>query len=216
MQNQESNNNNVVIIMTNRNGIAKKSLFKSSYLYRDLCVWLFFLIILPLILFSLYYMTTTTASSSNIDVTEKLEHTNVNEYESILKRFNEERQLLTPIDSNDFTFEQEKFRPMKKISLKKYKNALCNDGSVANFYLRLSDTNSKQWLILIEGGYFCYDDFTCNQRYFNSFNLTSSTNNEMFKYGTGILSSSKVENKYWSNANIVLVFFIKILTASKI
>lgn len=94
-------------------------------------------------------------------------------------------------------------RLMRYVSLGNYSDAVCNDGSAAGFYVRLSTTNSKRWIILLEGGYFCYDQASCLQRRENSFNLTSSLHNRAFRLGKGILSSSPSENKHWSDANLV-------------
>lgn len=93
---------------------------------------------------------------------------------------------------------------MHKVSLEEYKDlAVCNDGSVADYYLRLSESSSTTWIIVLDGGYFCYDSLSCQQRAVNSLHLTSSTLNQIFKPGKGILSNSRELNKHFYDANIV-------------
>lgn len=95
---------------------------------------------------------------------------------------------------------QDWFRPLYKVVMNR-SNAVCNDGSPATYYIRLSE--SKVWLILLEGGYFCYDQASCSQRYSNSYNLTTSVLNKNFKFSNGILSSDPNENPNWYNINVV-------------
>ena len=92
--------------------------------------------------------------------------------------------------------------PMSRVLLNKYPNSICNDGSPASYYIRLSKS-SKIWIIVLDGGYFCYDKLSCSQRKFNSNNLTSSRHSKHFKFGNGILSSDPNENKYFSSENLV-------------
>lgn len=93
---------------------------------------------------------------------------------------------------------------MIKVSLEQYKDvAVCNDGSVADYYLRMSENNSTTWIIVLDGGYFCYDSLSCQQRAVNSLHLTSSTLNQIFKPGKGILSNSRELNQHFYDANIV-------------
>lgn len=169
----------------NNNHEIKSS--RGDYLCRDFLMWLLFLVLLPMALFTIYYFTKTTKTVySNVEIISLKQNLNVEN-------------------------EQEKpSRPLKRISLKnRSRDAICNDGSYADYYLRMSKQNqSLTWIILLEGGYFCYNSLTCHQRLVNSPQLTTSLGNRMFKSETsdganGILSSSKRINKYWSKANVV-------------
>ena len=52
------------------------------------------------------------------------------------------------------------------------RNATCNDGTAAGYYIKKSPTGSKSWIIYLEGGGLCYDLDSCATR--PKF-LTSST-----------------------------------------
>ena len=152
---------------------------RSTFLYRDLIVWLFFLLILPLVLFSVYYLAKQdkTRSAYQLDPfsPDKLvegDNTNYLNIDDLIKPNVQQFEELSDYSRSD---------DMKKMSLETYTNALCNDGSPASYYLR--KTKSKTWIILLEGGYFCYDTLTCQQRLHNSPQLTSSVNYESFKPG---------------------------------
>ena len=202
----------------------KKRAFLSSYIIRDILIWLVFLVLIPLVLFGVYYFTkeshtTINAVSSKVyinnsrnisdyddQINTKTSFIDIQTFEStIVDKLPEAITEPTQDDElksliNDFDSQN---RPLKRISLKNYENSLCNDGSIANYYLRLSRSNSNIWIILLEGGYFCYDTNTCKQRMINSNNLTSSLGSRLYKTGKGILSSSSTENKYWSDVNAV-------------
>ena len=186
----------------------------SNYIVRDVFVWLVFLVFLPLILFTIYYVTlqtTTTTTNAN----------NQTQVSQISPKTTSTHTLLAAVNqSSSFArFEDEISRPLRRISLKNYKKAaVCNDGSIADYYLRLADKNKNgthglanennaaaTWVILLEGGYFCYDAVTCHQRQINSKHLTTSRGNKLLKYTdtAGILSSLPSVNKYWANANVV-------------
>ena len=81
------------------------------------------------------------------------------------------------------------------------------DGSVADYYFRPSSQGgATTWIIVLEGGYFCYDAVTCAQRMINSRHLTTSKGNKQLKYVDargGVLSSSEESNKHWYDANVV-------------
>ena len=153
---------------------------RSTFLYRDLIVWLFFLLILPLVLYSVYFF----AKQDKIQLTYQLDplspdklvegdDTNYLNIDDLVKPNPQQFEEFSDYSRSD---------DMKRISLQTYSNALCNDGSPASYYLR--KTKSKTWIILLEGGYFCYDTLTCQQRLHNSPQLTSSINYESFKRGT--------------------------------
>jgi hypothetical protein len=74
---------------------------------------------------------------------------------------------------------------MKKNYLKN-DGLMCNDGSPAGYYLRKSLFNSKTWIILLEGGNFCNDVSSCQERLKNSPNLASSKQWNLYKIGRNI------------------------------
>ncbi|XP_019615082.1 PREDICTED: palmitoleoyl-protein carboxylesterase NOTUM-like [Branchiostoma belcheri] len=81
----------------------------------------------------------------------------------------------------------------------------CNDGSPAGYYLRRSH-GSKRWLLFLEGGWYCFDQASCRNRWANMpRNLMSSKGWPDRKKGSGILSPDPEENPYWWNANTVYV-----------
>jgi hypothetical protein len=197
----------------------RKSIFK-NYIVRDILIWLAFLIILPLFLFGIYNIAKYTAPSPPITLLISSTLSPSLRIAQILGSRNEQESYLNDKVESDLTEDESnesisrnlknlifnfnnKNRPLKRVSLRKYDNAICNDGSPANYYIRLSNANSKSWIILLDGGYFCYDKITCSQRAINSHNLTSSYGSKLYKIGDGILSSSTLENKYWSDVNTV-------------
>ena len=175
-----STSRNVIHLVNNKT----KYINKDSSIYRDLFIWFFFLVILPVAFFSVYYIARV---HDRTHIAIKFDH-----------QLNNNNN-----NNNSYVTVNHRVRPMMRISLEKYKRSRCNDGSVASYYLRLSNTNSKEWLIVVEGGYFCYNKETCKQRSINSHNFTSSRNWKSYKYSNGILSSSNDQNKYWSHANVV-------------
>ncbi|XP_076869773.1 carboxylesterase notum2 [Brachyhypopomus gauderio] len=91
-----------------------------------------------------------------------------------------------------------------KLHFLKNTAAICNDGTVAGFYLKESK-GSKRWLIFLEGGWCCYNKETCDARYKNIPRLMSSSEWPQTRTGSGILSSQAEENPHWHNANMVFV-----------
>lgn len=188
---------------------------KRSYICRDLFVWAFFLIILPTLFVSVYYIAKVQSGTQLIEAFGPIgmEANTLNDVETInyLGREPEDIKFEKFLEKNDFNsfkgmnFGNQMSRPLMKIPLSKYPGSLCNDGSQASYYLRLSDSNSRNWVVVLEGGYFCYDSATCYQRSINSRNFTSSKSYKSYRYVNGILSSSSVDNKYWSDANVVNV-----------
>lgn len=140
------------------------SLFGSNYILRDLSVWFVFIVLLPLALFSLYYFAKDSPGNAG---TNKY----INDKSNELYRTSERN------------FKRNNYGFLKRVMLDEYESSLCNDGSTASYYIRLSNSLSKDWIIQLEGGYFCYDTVTCKQRSINSNNLTSSIQNKMFKSG---------------------------------
>ncbi|KAL3311288.1 hypothetical protein Ciccas_010131, partial [Cichlidogyrus casuarinus] len=68
----------------------------------------------------------------------------------------------------------------------------CNDGSPAGYYYRAAkNVESRDWLIFLEGGWYCFDKETCFSRHLQHPKLFSSNNWNKRRYLTGILSSEK-------------------------
>ncbi|XP_030747705.1 palmitoleoyl-protein carboxylesterase NOTUM [Sitophilus oryzae] len=94
-------------------------------------------------------------------------------------------------------------KPLKKVFLSN-RAVTCNDGSQAGFYLRKS-FNSRKWIIFLEGGWYCYDTYSCRNRWLKQRHYMTSSKWPETKDVGGILSSNMEENPYWWNANHVFV-----------
>ncbi|XP_055944933.1 palmitoleoyl-protein carboxylesterase notum1-like isoform X1 [Argiope bruennichi] len=92
---------------------------------------------------------------------------------------------------------------MRKVLLSN-KTVTCNDGSPAGYYIRES-RSSKRWIIYLEGGWYCFDEKSCNHRWSRSRNLMSSTMWPETRSVGGILSPDPEENPYWWDANQVFL-----------
>ncbi|GFS74372.1 palmitoleoyl-protein carboxylesterase NOTUM [Nephila pilipes] len=92
---------------------------------------------------------------------------------------------------------------MRKVILTN-KTVTCNDGSPAGYYIRES-RSSKRWIIYLEGGWYCFDEKSCNHRWSRSRNLMSSTMWPETRSVGGILSPDPEENPYWWDANQVFL-----------
>nr|CAG4642376.1 EOG090X02ZJ [Evadne anonyx] len=93
--------------------------------------------------------------------------------------------------------------PMHKVLLKD-KNAVCNDGSSAGYFIRKS-YGSKRWIIFLEGGWYCYDKRSCEARWSRLRGFMTSKMWPNTRQVNGILSPDPEENPYWWNANHVYV-----------
>ena len=83
-------------------------------------------------------------------------------------------------------------------------NVTCNDGTAAGYYIRRSPA-SRRWIIYLEGGWFCYDQTSCEARWLRLKTLMSSDRWPEVKTVGGILSSDSQENPHFADANHVLV-----------
>ena len=54
------------------------------------------------------------------------------------------------------------------------RNVTCNDGSSAGYYIRRQSSETRRWVIYLEGGWFCYDDISCEARWHRLRTLMSS------------------------------------------
>jgi len=93
--------------------------------------------------------------------------------------------------------------PTHKVLLKD-KNAVCNDGSSAGYFIRKS-YGSKRWIVFLEGGWYCYDKRSCESRWSRLRGFMTSKMWPDTRQVNGILSPDPEENPYWWNANHVYV-----------
>lgn len=70
-------------------------------------------------------------------------------------------------------YSQEGHKGLKRVYLSN-RSITCNDGSQAGFYLRKSH-GSKKWIIFLEGGWYCYDQKSCRNRWLKLRHLMTST-----------------------------------------
>ncbi|XP_023238203.1 palmitoleoyl-protein carboxylesterase notum1-like isoform X2 [Centruroides sculpturatus] len=84
------------------------------------------------------------------------------------------------------------------------RTVVCNDGSPAGYYIRKSH-GSKRWIVFLEGGWYCFDWKSCENRWQRMRNLMSSNTWPENRNVGGILSADPEENPHWWNANHVFV-----------
>ena len=86
------------------------------------------------------------------------------------------------------------------------RQAVCNDGSPAIYYFRKgSGEGSRNWVIFLSGGGFCYSVDHCDDRKISSPELMTSIGKPATLNANGILSDSPAENPDFYNANHVAV-----------
>ena len=85
------------------------------------------------------------------------------------------------------------------------KNVTCNDGTSAGYYIRRSASGSKKWVIFLEGGWYCYDEQSCETRWLRMRTFMSSYRWPAVKTVGGILSSDQEENPHFADANHVFL-----------
>ncbi len=105
-----------------------------------------------------------------------------------------------------------------RLDPKEYATALCNDGSPGAYYLR-PNTDSKRWLIFLEGGGACQDGKSCQKRWAsvagdpdagNHDKMTTDDDAADWKNRTpaeGVFSAVAPLGELWRNANIVRVAY---------
>ncbi|XP_050720210.1 palmitoleoyl-protein carboxylesterase NOTUM-like [Eriocheir sinensis] len=82
--------------------------------------------------------------------------------------------------------------------------AVCNDNSPAGFYLRRS-VKSRRWVMFLEGGWYCFDRESCEQRWHRLRPLMTSRGWPETRTAGGVLSPNPEDNPHWWTANHVLV-----------
>ncbi|XP_068240258.1 palmitoleoyl-protein carboxylesterase NOTUM-like isoform X2 [Palaemon carinicauda] len=83
--------------------------------------------------------------------------------------------------------------------------AVCNDNSPAGFYFRRSKSNSPRWIVFLEGGWYCFDRKSCEQRWHGLKALMTSRGWPETRQVGGILSPDPKVNPHWWEANHVFV-----------
>lgn len=77
--------------------------------------------------------------------------------------------------------------PLKLFDLKKYPNAICNDGTPSGMYVQPSSSGSNLWIIFQQGGGWCWNKQSCEGR---SGNLVSSKGWSQTHASNGLLASN--------------------------
>uniref|UniRef100_H2U3J2 Notum, palmitoleoyl-protein carboxylesterase n=1 Tax=Takifugu rubripes TaxID=31033 RepID=H2U3J2_TAKRU len=103
-----------------------------------------------------------------------------------------------------YTCSSHKLDEDMRLQFLKNDSVTCNDGSPAGYYIRESKS-SKRWLLLLEGGWYCFSKHSCDYRMKTTRALMSSSPWPQTRKGTGILSPKPEENPYWWNANMVFL-----------
>lgn len=81
---------------------------------------------------------------------------------------------------------------------------VCNDGSPSGYYFVPGSTQADVWLVYLEGGMWCYDQFSCNYRFKNAgYSMSSKTWKDSFKQG-GIFEDNAVKSPI-AGANKIFV-----------
>ena len=100
--------------------------------------------------------------------------------------------------------------PMNKITVSQAesRNAVCNDGTPAVYFIRRGiEEGSTRWIIHLQGGGFCYNSETCNRRGGQESELMTTGRTPRSRPGNGILSSSNGDNKFFASVNQVFVAY---------
>jgi Pectinacetylesterase len=85
-----------------------------------------------------------------------------------------------------------------------YPDAVCNDGSPSGFYILPATDPAKAdlWVVVLEGGQWCYDDFSCGVRAQQNPQLTTSTVWPPYLTLSGIFDGNTKRNPV-AGANLV-------------
>lgn len=91
---------------------------------------------------------------------------------------------------------------MKLILLKDNDEAICCDGSPAGYWFR-EGISLDSWVIFLQGGGYCFDQYSCQQRWIDTPELMSSMNWSQIQSPSGILSSNPNINPHWHKSSAV-------------
>jgi hypothetical protein len=164
-------------IQEKRNRFNENSFLKRNKLIRDVIIWFFIIFVLPILLIIIFYTIQFTTMKS---FSRKINTENYTTLHSFDLHFIKKTQFSSRSVQH---FPNKHSNQPMKLYLLNNKDALCNDGTPAGYYIRKSISESKTWIIMLEGGYFCNDIETCTQRQINSPSLTSSASWSEHKKG---------------------------------
>lgn len=100
--------------------------------------------------------------------------------------------------------------PMSKVAVSEAisRNAICNDGTDAVYYIRPGIGEGKaRWIIHLQGGGFCYSPESCKARTGEEPGLMTSRQTPDTRPGSGILSPAESDNKFFATYNEVYVAY---------
>ncbi|KAM7538677.1 hypothetical protein Aperf_G00000053710 [Anoplocephala perfoliata] len=107
-----------------------------------------------------------------------------------------------------YTHSSTNYRNYKVFHLRflSHSDVRCNDGTKAGYYVRRSkDLKSRNWMIYLEGGWYCFDEATCVSRQITNHALFSSRTWHMNRYIGGVLSWDDRINPNYHNYNTLFV-----------
>eukprot|EP01104_Vermistella_antarctica_P010940 TRINITY_DN2976_c0_g1_i1.p1 TRINITY_DN2976_c0_g1~~TRINITY_DN2976_c0_g1_i1.p1 ORF type:complete len:479 (+),score=57.30 TRINITY_DN2976_c0_g1_i1:199-1437(+) len=97
-----------------------------------------------------------------------------------------------------------------KLDTTTFPDAVCNDGSPGAFYFR-PGSNSSRWIIHLQGGFWCWDDYSCSSRAVQTPALVSSTGysptNPSYIGTNGMFSVDPSTNPTFHDANIAYIMY---------
>ena len=85
-------------------------------------------------------------------------------------------------------------------------NAKCNDGTPYKFYIDFANSDPNRWVFFYQGGAWCFDAFSCNERYNQSRGLMSSSDYSSEIGHIGGILSDKVDNAFHSYTRVFLPY----------
>ena len=89
------------------------------------------------------------------------------------------------------------------LDTKEYPRAICNDGSPSGFYFQPATTKPNNWILHLEGGWWCWDDKTCVGRANSSPGMVSSKTWPSTRSPGGIFNVNAQDFPEWAGANLV-------------
>ena len=99
------------------------------------------------------------------------------------------------------------FTTLSRVPLSAYKGAVCNDGSVADYYFAPATDTAKSnlWITWLQGGAWCNDDKSCADRWANTpAYMTSKDHTDTMDLGKGVMAPS---DPTFGGANMAEVVF---------
>lgn len=85
---------------------------------------------------------------------------------------------------------------MRRHMLDNVPNVTCNDGTKAGYYIR-QNYNSQRWLIFLEGGWHCFNEKSCQQRWLKMKHFMTSKHWPELKNGEYKQTNKLTHNTAW-------------------